>query len=447
MSVADRWHKTRPAPGEPNCSDHHKVPTADHGKGDRWQVRWRDEQGNQRKQSFAKKADAEARAAKVATQLAEGSYIDLKAGEVAFRSFAEDWRRNRVHDPATAEKVEANLRNHAYSADGRGGRTARGGVSIGDYPMRTLAQRPSLIQAWIKGLPLAANTQLLVIGYVSQVFSAAVADKIIIGNPLQAGSVQLPDPVRTEAVPWSAIQVAAVAAELPPRLAALPYLGAACGLRQGEMIAAAVGDVDWLRKTMHVEVQVKQVAGKWWFAPVKNHKTTKARDIPIDEPLPVILAEHVRLYPPLPVTLPWHDPGDKHRHGKPVTRELLFTHEGGQLHRNAFNWWWRKAWKAAGIPDRGPRLNGCHVLRHTAASAWLSGGLNIAKVAALLGDTKEVVLGTYAHFMPEDDDQARAIMKVFFSALEDAGNDQCAPDAPGALRLPLYALVDQVVSQ
>ena len=76
------------------------------------------------------------------------------------------------------------------------------------------------------------------------------------------------------------------------------------------------------------------------------------------------------------------------------------------------------------------------MLRHTAASAWLSAGLNIAKVAALLGDTKEVVLRTYAHFMPEDDDQGRSIMKAFFSALEDAGKDQCASDVPGHSAYP-----------
>ena len=434
MTVYDRWHKARPESGDEPCREHGKPPAAGHGKGDRWQVRWRDEQGSQRKQSFAKKTDAEVHAAKVATQLAEGSYVDPKAGQVTFRSFAEDWRKNRVHDATTAERVEANLRNHVYSEDGKGGRTPRGGVSIGDYPMRILAQRPSLIQSWLKGIPMAPNSQLLVIGYVFQVFRAAVADKIIAANPLKADSVQLPDPVKTEAIPWTAAQVAAVAGNLPARLGALAYLGAACGLRQGELIAAGLGDVDFLRKTLHVEVQVKLVDGAWCFAPLKNHKTCKSRDIPFDDPLPVILAEHVRLHPPAAVTLPWHDPRDKHRHGKPVTRELLFTHDGTILHRNAFNWWWRKAWTEAGVPDRGPRLNGCHVLRHTAASAWLSAGLNIAKVAALLGDTKEVVLRTYAHFMPEDDDQARSIMKAFFSALEDAGNGQCAPDVPGALR-------------
>jgi hypothetical protein len=55
------------------------------------------------------------------------------------------------------------------------------------------------------------------------------------------------------------------------------------------------------------------------------------------------------------------------------------------------------------------------VPRHTAASTWLSKGLSLAKVAAYLGDTKEVVLATYAHFMPDDDDRAREIMNAFFA--------------------------------
>ena len=46
----------------------------------------------------------------------------------------------------------------------------------------------------------------------------------------------------------------------------------------------------------------------------------------------------------------------------------------------------------------------------------------MAKVAAYLGDTKEVVLATYAHFMPDDDGRAREIMNAFFEA---------APGAPG----------------
>jgi len=42
-------------------------------------------------------------------------------------------------------------------------------------------------------------------------------------------------------------------------------------------------------------------------------------------------------------------------------------------------------------PDPG---NGMHVLRHTAASAWLSAGVDVASVAAWLGDTPHTVLET-----------------------------------------------------
>ena len=84
---------------------------------------------------------------------------------------------------------------------------------------------------------------------------------------------------------------------------------------------------------------------------------------------------------------------------------------------------------AAGVnPERG-RQNGCHVLRRTAASAWLSAGLNLAKVATYFGDTQEVVPATYAHFIPDDDDRARDIMNAFLlSGSGGAADVSCATD-------------------
>jgi len=85
--------------------------------------------------------------------------------------------------------------------------------------------------------------------------------------------------------------------------------------------------------------------------------------------------------------------------------------------------------------SRGRRLNGCHVLRHTAASAWLSAGLSPAKVTACLGDIKEQVVKTYAHFMPDDDGRAREIMNTFFAPPEeDTARGSSALDVPGSAR-------------
>jgi len=69
------------------------------------------------------------------------------------------------------------------------------------------------------------------------------------------------------------------------------------------------------------------------------------------------------------------------------------------------------------------------VTRHTAASAWLSAGVGLAKVAALLGDTQEVVLATYSHFVPGDEDRARLAMEHFWADPEDTAS---APDVPRA---------------
>jgi hypothetical protein len=51
MSVYDRWWKTqRQADGSVR-----RVPSADYGCAKRWQVRWRDESGRQRKRNFSKR--------------------------------------------------------------------------------------------------------------------------------------------------------------------------------------------------------------------------------------------------------------------------------------------------------------------------------------------------------------------------------------------------------
>jgi len=250
------------------------------------------------------------------------------------------------------------------------------------------------------------------------VFTAAVDDGIIVRNPLRLKSVQWPSPEYPEAVPWTPGQIAAVAGELPARYEALPYLGAASGQRQGEMFGLAVSDLDFLRRNVHVAVQLKLVRGKLVFGPIKNKKI---RDVPLTDEVIPVLSEHIRRFPPVEVTLPWVKPD-----GKPVTRRLVFTNSrGGPIIRQGFNLTWQRAWRKAGVPDRG-RKNGMHVTRHTFATELLSNGVSLAKVAAYLGDTKEMVLATYAHFLPADESRARDVMGAFFRA--------CAPDMPGGQR-------------
>jgi integrase len=204
---------------------------------------------------------------------------------------------------------------------------------------------------------------------------------------------------------------------LPGRFAVLPYLGAGTGMRQGEMFGLAVDDVDFLRKVVHVRRQVRLVGNVLCFAPVKNDK---AHDVPLAESLVPVLAEHIRLYPPAAVTLPWDVPD-----GKLVTFTLLLARpDGSAVHRTRFNesHWWAAQEKAGIVPARQPgqkrapaRDQGVHALRHTATSAWLAAGVDVVSVAAWLGDTVQTVWQTYAHLMPDADDRSRKAMDLFFT--------------------------------
>jgi integrase len=386
------------------------TPASGHGAGDRWQVRWRDENGEQRARNFARKTGtdpekcAEAFDAKVKTQLDDGSYVNPANANTTFRVFAEDWRRARTHDVTTAGRIERELRLHVYPA-------------IGHRTLRELGGRPSLTQAWISGMKMAPGSARQVIRDVSSIFIAAIDDGLIARNPVQAKSVTRPKVPEKKARPWTLDQVDAMAAALPRRFAVLPYLGAGAGMRQGELFGLAVDDVDFLRKVIHVRRQVRLIGNVPCFAPVKNGKS---HDVPLAESLAPVLAEHVRLYRPVAVTLPWLVPD-----GKPVTFTLLVTRpDGAAMHRARFNEsQWQPAREKAGIvpaPPEGTRRSaardqGMHVLRHTAASAWLAAGVGIAAVASWLGDTEQTVLATYAHFMPEDDDRGRRAMDLFFT--------------------------------
>ena len=57
--IRDLWHKARPCDGEPRCTEHGKVPTPKHGRGDaRWLACWQDG-GRERTRAFAKRTEAE----------------------------------------------------------------------------------------------------------------------------------------------------------------------------------------------------------------------------------------------------------------------------------------------------------------------------------------------------------------------------------------------------
>ncbi|MBW0116353.1 tyrosine-type recombinase/integrase [Pseudonocardia abyssalis] len=384
----------------------HKTPR--HGLGKRWIVRWRDHAGEDRKQFFDRKSDAEQAAARLDTELARRTYIDPRAGEIAFRDYAEQWRLGQFADPNTAYQVRARLQLHVYP-------------KLGNLALQVIT--PSHIRSWLRGLTVSLSYQRTLFANVSQIFTAAVADDILAKNPCANRTVRKPVADPQQIVPWTARQVTEVHRALPDRYAILALLAAGTGLRQGEMLALSAADIDLDRRSLQVRRQIKLTPGNQpYFALPKGRKI---RTVPLPDSMRDALAEHLARFPARSVTLGWDG-----TEGKPTTAELILTtRERKPVNRHYFNAKiWKPALTAAGIAPT--RENGCHSLRHYYASVLLDGGESIKTVSERLGHADPgFTLRTYTHLLPQSDTRTRDIIDTAFRALPPRRPTSGAPAA------------------
>ncbi|MEU4409496.1 tyrosine-type recombinase/integrase [Streptosporangium sp. NPDC023963] len=407
MTVYDRWHKMVKQPDGTTK----KVRSSEYGVGDRWQVRWRDESGSQRKRNFAKKAGqdantcAEAFDAQITNELNRGTYIDPNAGKITVREYGENWLEAQTFDRSSYELVEIRLRLHVYPI-------------LGERELRAL--RPSLLQAWLRGLQkkLAPNYVRTVFAHLSALLNAAVDDGVIPKNPCHAGSVKPPRAESKKITPWSVEQVKTAAGAVARRYEVMVQAAATLGLRQGEAFGLAVEDIDLAAGVVHVRRQVKMLKDRQMlFAPPKGGKV---RDVPLPESLALRLSDHQLAFPPVEITLPW-----RMLEGPPHSAELIFTTRLHSLiNRTEFNRFvWKPTLIKAGIPTT--RENGFHMLRHHFASVLLERGVSIKAVADFLGHADPgFTLRTYTHLMPSSEDRMRQV-------IEDAwATGRCALDVP-----------------
>lgn len=283
------------------------------------------------------------------------------------------WLAAQTFGDSSREATEIRLRLHANA-------------HFGHREIRSI--KPSTIQAWLRKLQrdLAPTYVKAVFTNVSSVFTAAVGDGLIASNPCKATSVKPPKLEKRKVEPWPVEQVEAVIDALPRRYRALGVLAAGCGLRQGEAFGVRVRDIDFLRRQVHVEQQVKIVAAK---VTIDTPKGDKTRTVPLPDIVATELAEHLRRYPA---------EGD----------ELVFTsREHKPLDRNHFNpYVWKKALVAAGVEPT--RYNGMHALRHFYPSVLIDAGESARAVAEYLGHSDSgFTLRVYTHLFRSSEARAR----------------------------------------
>lgn len=404
MSISDRWHKSKPGKGDTPCTEHSRgatklYPTSEHLRGDRWLVRWRDENGNQCKRSFTKRkgrnpeTSAEAFDAQRQADEARGEWIDPRIGQTPFRDYAPVWMKSRLHKPGTADTYELHLRNHIIPA-------------LGNLGLAGI--RPTTVQQWVKDLQavkgLSPRTVETIYVIFASIMRGAVRDGYIRKTPCM--DIRLPEITKTLVRLLTPEQVVALAAAMPTRYALLVYLGAGAGLRQGEAFGLALDRIDTATRMITVDQQVIILNRRPILAPPKT--SASLRDVPMPGFVLAAVTEHC---------------------GQLCIKRgevLCRTPRGGLLRRDYYN---REIWKPALAAAELPTDTTFHDLRHTFASTALAEGVPVSEVSRWLGHKSiTTTVDLYGHLVPEASGRARDALDKAFG--QTSACPQSAPAAP-----------------
>ena len=374
-SVNDRWWVKQ--------LDGSKRKSERHGTGMRWQVRYRNPEGQSRNKSFIRQVDAEKFASSIEYQLNRGNFFDPKLGQIKFKHLAEKWFKTRTANPSTIKQNDIHLRHHILPYWGE--------KTIGSI-------KNSDIQAWIARLNevgLSPRYVRLVFANFRLVLEVAVRDDLLTKNPAVARNFSFPQVSNQRVEVWTPDQFKAILEALPPEAQLIVLFGGTCGLRQGEIFGVRVQDLDLERGVITVREQITALDYKPTPALTKNRRT---RSIPLPPFVADLLREHLTA----------HEPLDGEQTREPSVGGLIFyLRERKPINKNYFNQViWLPAIRKAGLPRS--RVNGMHGLRHFCASVWLDHGVNIKAVSNFLGHSDPgFTLRIYTHLMPQSEELVR----------------------------------------
>jgi integrase len=404
--VYDRWHLSRPPADAEPCPEHTSrtrvlVPSSDHGKGKRWQVRYRDAVGDQRKENFTKKSQADARAAEVENELNRGEYVDRATRRQTFREYAETWRGTATHRETTEPKVERALRLHVYPM-------------LGDMPLSTITRTD--VRRWVRDRSKALTPIGLRTPYnaLSSVMAAALYDGLIRKNPCH--NIDLPEIRRPEVETLHPEVVRALLDTASPRYRALLRLAATTGLRQGELFGLEDDrhvDLDG----MALEVEQQLVGPDKGVPYLGEPKTEKSyRTVPLSASAAAAVRAHREEFPVRPVEI--EDRTDPRRPEERKARLLFLSEYGAPLRRGS----WAKVWarnvarankhlEESGSVLRVPEGTTLHDFRHFYASVLIAHGATVKKVQRRLGHAKpSITLDLYVHLWEDDEDETATLI-------------------------------------
>ncbi len=373
-------------------------------KGSSFIVRHRTPDGRERSKSFPSKAEARAYRAELEHSRYTGSYIDPKAGRIAFGPYAERWLASRIGIRDTTRAAqESYLRSLILPA-------------LGEYPLDAIT--PDDLRDWIASLdrrgsaPATIRKALLI---TKKILDRAVADRRIGHNP--AASLEILDapPVQRKTMrTLTANEVGELVRASGPFYGAMIHTAAATGMRWGEIAGLRTSELDLLRGEIRIESQLREIAGTLTLdAPLKT--ASSRRIVTIDGGTAEMIGAHLARFP--------NNEG-----------VAFSTVEGKLLRRSNFA---RSHFKPAARSIGRGELT-FHDLRHTHASLLLAAGEPITNVADRLGHRDAATtLRIYAHAI--EGTQRSAADRI--GSILPAGfpRDGAAPDDDGGIVIPLRA--------
>lgn len=173
-------------------------------------------------------------------------------------------------------------------------------------------------------------------------------------------------------------------------------LAFATGMRRGELIGLQWKDIDWKAGMVHVYRQVYQLEGGGWV--FQFPKTERGnRKIRLGRGLLEALRTHYQATIPQMRAIA----GDSWQEFDLVFPSAKGTPRDGYNVSKEF----QRLAEMAGLP-----VIRFHDIRHTAASIMLLHGEPPVRVAAILGQTVQVLLSTYTHYIQDDQERASMLM-------------------------------------
>jgi integrase len=349
------------------------------GGAKRYQVRWWERPGQQRKRTFSRFEDARRFKTQTERQLDTGDYINPSRGRITLGEWYVEYMATAQLAPKTRDLYETEARLYVLPA-------------LGDHVLSSITRANvedlfADMRARGKGDATIAVTHRL----LGCLMSKAVRDERIGRNP--AASVSVAKGSKREPRFLNAAEVAVLADAVPARERALVLLLSYCGPRIGEASYLRVKHVDLFRRRVIIEGSAGEVRGRWVEGPTKSGKKRAVA-------LPAFLVDELMTH--------------RSRYTDESDPDAYFFpgENGGPLRAN--NWRKRVLYPACERVGIVPTPH-VHDLRHSAASLAIQAGAHPKAVQEMLGHASIVMtLDLYSHlFESLQDEMAERLDSIY----------------------------------